>query len=84
MFRDNGGMCFSASQYIQKDPKGSEDSNTSEPVQVDAIKRSISTQEKERLSENLCLYCWVNYVVNLPNKVKRTDAQDGRLGSWSD
>lgn len=53
------------------------DSDTAEPMQVDAIKRSISTQEKERRrSENICLYCgdsW-HYAVNCPNKVRRTIA----------
>ena len=73
----NGGMRFSTTQYPPKVSRFTPDSDTPEPMQVDALKRSITTQEKERRrSENLCLRCGDSghYAVNCPNKFKRTIA----------
>ncbi|CAI9620092.1 unnamed protein product [Staurois parvus] len=48
ILESNRGMHLSASPFVQQDSRVSLGSNTPEPMQVDAIKRSISIQEKER------------------------------------
>ena len=63
---------YSFSSTAQRDPQ-----SAPEPMQVDALRRSLSTAEKERrLAENLCLYCGEpgHFAIKCPNKIRRTIA----------
>ena len=63
---------YSFSSTAQRDPQPA-----TEPMQVDALRRSLSISEKERrLAENLCLYCGEpgHFAIECPNKIRKTIA----------